>query len=157
MTTFPASRASARLARDWWNQITGTPPEKVIEEPRKGLVQLQGLFKDIPLLMIEGDDRLEIRQLFNGPPQMAPSPPPTYGKVLQPFMELAVKWLSLKTFPKLQRLAFGAAVTKPSSSLENCREVLGEYLPTIDMKKTELRDFFVPGQSPPILECNQWS
>ena len=66
LTAFPESGRSAPLARDWWNAITGTPPDKITEEPRTGVVQLQGTFEGSALLM-RADDRLDIRQLFVDP------------------------------------------------------------------------------------------
>ena len=140
LTAFPVSGRPAGLARDWWNIITGTTPEKVTEKPRTGVVQLQGTVEGTSLLMVADDNRLDVRQLFTAP-RVALSALPVFHEVLQPFVELAVRWLSLETCPKLQRLAFGATVTKSAHLIEDCRSVLDGYLPSIDMQTIELRDF----------------
>ena len=67
LTIFPDEGRPASLARDWWNAITGTPPEKITEEPRTGTVQLQGQFEGSPLLMHADEGRLDIRQLLVKP------------------------------------------------------------------------------------------
>ena len=139
LTAFPKSGRSAPLARDWWNAITGTSPERITEEPRTGVVQLRGTFEGASLFM-RADDRLDIRQLFVESPT-SPDALPVFADALPPFIKLAVKWLGLDTRPQIQRLAFGAVAIKPSAHLEDCRRVLDEYLPSIDMKTTELRDF----------------
>ena len=140
LTVFPDKGRPASLARDWWNAITGTPPEKITEEPRTGTVQLQGRFEGAPLLMHADEKRLDIRQLFVEP-RTSPAALPLFTDVLPPFANLAVRWLNLDTRPPIQRLAFGAVVMKPSARIEDCRDVLDNYLPSIDMQTTELRDF----------------
>lgn len=139
LTAFAESGRLTPLARDWWKAVTGTPPEKIIEEPRTGVVQLQGTVGGKQLLM-HADDRFDIRGLFVGP-QGEPHARPLYADVLSPFLTLAVKWLKLKTCPPIQRLAFGAVVVLPFAEVENCRNALDGYLPSVDMQETELRDF----------------
>ena len=140
LTAFPVSGRPAGLARDWWNTITGTTPGKITEDPRTGVVQLQGTVKGTSLLMVAEDNRLEVRQLFTAP-RVALSALPVFSEGLQPFVELAERWLRLETCPQLQRLAFGAVVMKPAHLIEDCRSVLDGYLPSINMQTTELRDF----------------
>lgn len=140
LTAFPEEGSPVSLARDWWNAITGTPPEKITEEPRTGTVQLQGRLEGVPSLMFADEKRLDIRQLFKEP-RTSPAALPRFTDVLPPFVNLATQWLDLGTRPPLQRLAFGAVVMKPSSRIEDCRDVLDNYLPSIDMQTTDLRDF----------------
>ena len=139
LTAFPELGRSAPLARDWWNAITGTPPEQITEEPRTGVVQLRGTLDGAALLM-RADDRLDIRQLFVDP-RISPAALPVLADALPPFVKLATKWLRLETRPSIQRLAFGAIVIRPAARIDDCRNVLDDYLPSIDMKTTELRDF----------------
>lgn len=139
LTAFPESGKAAPHARNWWDAITGSPPDKITEEPRTGVVQLRGTLDGVSLLM-RADDRLDIRQLFVTP-RTSLAALPLLADAIAPFTRLAVKWLSLETRPKIQRLAFGAVVIQPSIRIEDCRNVLDSCLPSIDMKTTELRDF----------------
>jgi hypothetical protein len=140
LTAFAHSGTLAPLARDWWNAITGTPPEKISEEPRTGVVQLQGAFEGTSLLMRARENRLDIRQLFvdRG---TAPHALPEFADALQPFVSLSVNWLGLEARPSIQRLAFGAVMMKHFLHIEDCRSVLGDYLPSINMQTTDLRNF----------------
>ncbi len=140
LTAFPGSGRPAGLARDWWNAVTGAPPENVVEEPRKGVVKLQGVLDGALLHMIADENRLDVRQVFEGS-GTAPATLPEFTAALTPFVQLAIRWLNLDTVPPIQRLAFGAVVMKPSPRIEDCREVLRGYLPSIDMQTIELRDF----------------
>lgn len=140
MTAFPDTGRPTGLVRDWWNEIIGEPPENVVEEPRKGTVHLQGTYEGERMLMSADKSRLDIRQLFERP-QVALSTLPKFTDVLPPFVQLAVRWISLDALLPIQRLAFGAIVMKPSSHIEDCRDALGAYLPSIDMQMTDLRDF----------------
>ena len=142
LTAFPASRsAGVSLARDWWAQTAGQPPESVQEEPRKGSIQLQGKHDDGQLIMSATAERLDIRMLFRSSPD-SPTSIPEYSKARGPFLKLASRWLQLEARPSIQRLAFGAVVTNTrSTDLEDCRDVLDRHLDAVDMKKTELRDF----------------
>ena len=103
LTVFPDKGRPASLARDWWNAITGTPPEKITEEPRTGTVQLQGRFEGAPLLMHADEKRLDIRQLFVEP-RTSPAALPLFTDVLPPFANLAVRWLNLDTRPPIGSL-----------------------------------------------------
>ena len=142
LSAFPESGRPAGLARDWWNAITGAPPDNVVEEPRNGIVKLRGRFEGGLLFMVADENRLDLRQRFGlDRPGAALTALPELNTALGPFVQLAQGWLRLDTHPPLQRLAFGAVVMKPSARIEDCREVLRGYLPSINMDTTELRDF----------------
>ena len=141
LTAFPTAGAPRPgPARDWWTLVVGQPPESVQEQPQKGSVQLHGKHDDGQLVMNANAQRFDIRKLFT--PADPSSMTPEYSTACGPFVELASRWLQLENGPPLQRLAFGAVVTgAPSTELEGCRDVLGDYLPAIDMTKVGLRDF----------------
>ena len=140
LTVFSDSGRPTVFARDWWNAITGTPPERISEEPRTGVVQLRGTFEGAPLLMVADENRLDMRQLFAAQRPAAPVLP-EFPPAIPSFVALAVRWLALELRPPIQRLAFGAILIQPVPLLEDCRRVLAQYLPSIDMETTELRDF----------------
>ena len=137
LTGFSKPPLPASLARDWWHALTGAPAEKVIEEPRTGNVELLGVHADRPLHLSAERGRLDIRHLF-GVAQVTPLP---FTDVLPPFAELMARWLSLESSPPFQRLAFGCSIVKPFPQIADCRKELDRYLPSIDMKSTQPRDF----------------
>ena len=145
LTAFPVSSVQITVARDWWTQAMGQDPEKVQEEPRKGSIQLRTSHGGGQLVMNATAQRFDIRQLFSSPPDAPPSTP-DYSTCRDSFVELASRWLRLTKRPPIHRLAFGVVATNtPSSNLEGCRQILGQYLPAMDMARVELRDFLFQG------------
>lgn len=137
LTGFTRPPLPPSLARDWWHALTGAPAERVIEEPRTGKVELLGVHAAGPLhLSAEHDGRLDIRHPFAVAQLTLP-----FTDALPPFAELMAPWLSLESSPPFQRLAFGCSIVKPFPQIADCREELDRYLPTVDMKSTQTRDF----------------
>ena len=89
--------------------------------------------------------RIELR--YSTKPKPAPTPEFTtlgpYEEVRQLFRDLVLRGLSLGTFPRIQRLAFGAILTKPVESLKSGYEALKMYLPAVEIT-TSSSDLFVP-------------
>ena len=140
LTAFYAGSHPTSLARDWWNAVTGSPPEGILEEPRTGTVQLQGAYEDAPLVVRAERGRFDIARPFSAD-QPTPDTLPAFTDVLQPFVELADRWIGLKTSPPIQRLGFGASAIKRFPRIEDCRAELDGYLPSIDMQTTEPMNF----------------
>ena len=139
LSAFPAATWSVDGARGWWKALTDMEPVSVKEEPQKGVVQIRGIFEDATLHLNVDGHRLDVRWLFTKP-QGSLSTLPLFTGVLPRFVALTRKWLALKV--PIQRLAFGAVVVaNPSDRVEDCRGVLLECLPTIDMSETPLTDF----------------
>ena len=134
VTAFPHPRATLD-AESWWRDIVGDPPDRVVREPKKGEVQIQGAFNNDLLIMNAQVMRIELRQVVNRSqqPPNVPGTPPLYEDVRSAFRELAVKWLDLDTCPPLLRLAFGAVLTKPVEDSAAGSEVLKRYLPAIQL------------------------
>ena len=137
LTGFTKPPLSPSLARDWWHALTGAPPERVIEEPRTGNVEVLGVHADGPLHLSAERGRLDIRHPF-AVAQVTPLP---FTDVLPTFVELMTRWLSLESSPPFQRLAFGCSILSHSPQIADCRKELDRYLPSIDMKSTQPRDF----------------
>ena len=136
-SAFSNAGQSAPYMRNWWYELIGTPPETISEEPRTNTVQLQGRSEGSPLLMRAVENRIDFLQQF----MEQSAPMPAYSDVLPSFENLAVRWLKLGSHPPINRLAFGAVVAKPANRIEECRDVLDSYLPSIDMQKTALNEF----------------
>ena len=110
LTAFPTHRYRTPPVESWWEKVIGEPPDQIIAEPKKGEVQLQGTFSNIGLTMTSQVMRVELRQEVNLP---EPSPIGPYDDARPAFCQLAQKWLRLEDYPPIQRLAFGAILTKP--------------------------------------------
>ena len=133
LTAFPAPQSPAPLIERWWQELVGEPPEQIIKEPKKGEVQLQGRSNNTFLIMTSQIMRVELRQAVNPPgPPIGP-----YDDVRPDFHQLGLKWLECEDCPPLQRLAFGAILTKPvGAELENGYAVLRPYLPGVEIPES---------------------
>jgi len=136
LTGFTKPRLPPSLARDWWHALTGAPAEKVIEEPRTGDVDLLGVHANEPLHLSAESGRLDIRRPF-----AAVQVTPPFIDARPMFVELMARWLSLDSSPRFQRLAFGCSVFRRFPQVGDCRQELDRYLPSVDMKATQPRDF----------------
>ena len=143
MTAFPSPQQPTTLARDWWNLLARNTPETCTEEPRTGVVRVAGKSDDdAPLLLAAAPDRLDIIRPFAFPGQpTALKALPTLDDALPPFVKLVGRWLEQRTAPAIGRLALGTDTIEPCSGIEDCRERLADYLPTIDMQATPPSDF----------------
>ena len=131
LTAFPTPRYQTPPVESWWKEVIGEPPDKIITEPKKGEVQLQGTFSNIRLTMTSQVMRVELRQEVNLPDQPPIGP---YDDARSAFCQLAQKWLRLENYPPLQRLAFGAILTKlVGVRKEDGYKTLGQYLPGVEI------------------------
>ena len=141
-TPQPTSRV-----RDWWTAATGLHPERVIEEPLTGAVQLEGQFgksslNGNPIVRTELS-RLTVAWQYGSRP--TPELYPAFDDVRQPFVEFAARWLGFKTVPPIQRLGLGGVLVRLFSEIEDCRGALDKLLPAVDMEVAALRDFEYQG------------
>ena len=131
LTAFPTSRYRTPPVESWWEKVVGEPPDQIIAEPKKGEVQPKGTFSNIGLTMTSQVMRVELRQEVNLPGQSTIGP---YDDVRPAFCQLVQKWLGLENCPPLQRLAFGATLTKPVGvRKEDSYKTLGQYLPGVEI------------------------
>ena len=142
VTVEPAPPQPTALARDWWNSIAGNPPDAHVEEPQTGVVRVFGRLADAPLFMTAAPKRLDIARPFAVPGQPTVlSGLPDFDDALPPFLEVVGHWLELKTAPTIGRLALSVDTFEPCSGIEDCRERLDGYLPTVDMQATPPSEF----------------
>lgn len=131
LTAFLSPSAQG-VEQDWWKVLTNDDPERRTSEPKKGLQQEEGTFKDEK---IEGTLVLTIRptridwQLL---PLLETSNTgfPTLGSFadsLDSFLSLMLRWIEMA--PPIQRLAFGAVLNRSTDSSKEAYKLISSYLP----------------------------
>ena len=134
LTVFPTPGDRSSI-QDWWQELLDEPPEKLVSTPKTGETQLQGTFNGQLLLLSAHAMRIDLRHSTK--PTSAPtqefSTLGPYEGARQVFCDLVLRGLSLETFPRIQRLAFGAILTKPVESLKSGYEALRVYLPAVEI------------------------
>ena len=135
MTAFPAAGPPAANAEAWWLALFGAPHEKSTRNLKTGLAQLLGKVGDAYMLAIENPLSFELRQIPSDPeqPPLDPDALPLYLDVVPAFHDLALRWLALADSPPLRRLAFGATLLKPVTTLGHGYETLNGHLPDVNV------------------------
>ena len=141
-TAIPAPPRPTALARDWWNQLVGRPPDAYMEEPRTGVTRVGGTFGDAPLFLTAAPTRLDVVRPFalSEEPTVLDSLP-ALADALPSFLELMGRWLDLQETPTISRLALGVDAIEPCSGIEDCRLRLEGYLPAVDMQAIPPSEF----------------
>lgn len=135
LTAFTSSSQPLLLVRDWWNAITGGPPASIHEEPRAGVVSLQGRYRDAPLAMRAEADRVDLVRPFTLEPD--PGLPPL-SEALPAFADLVNRWIRGDDSLLCQRLGLGATVLQAHQDIEACRAAMDGYLSAVDMHAIEI-------------------
>ena len=141
LTVFPTPDETPAV-RDWWEELLEEPPEQVAALPKTGETQLQGTFNRELLVLNAQAMRIDLRHATKPPEHPVPDNRTlgAYEEVREVFRDLVLKGLSLQSFPRIQRLAFGAILLKPVESLRRGYEALSVYLPAVQIS-TDASDF----------------
>lgn len=134
LTVFPTPDETPAV-HDWWQELLDEPPQQVVSSPKTGDTQLQGTFNRELLVLSAQAMRIDLRHTIKPPEQPLANNRTlgAYDETREVFRDLVLKGLSLQTFPRIQRLAFGAVLTKPVESLQSGYEALGMYLPAVQI------------------------
>lgn len=135
LTAFPVPGPpiDAAFVRDWWPKLFSTPPEKVTQDLKTGITQLQGRVNDAFMVAAHNPVSFELRRLADDPEQ-SPSEPDNlspYAAAVPAFQDLALRWLGLDGCPPLRRMAFGATLVQPVADYEKGCEILNSHLPDV--------------------------
>jgi hypothetical protein len=131
LTAFLSPSAQS-LEQDWWKTLTSEVPDRRTSEPKTGLQQEEGKFKDET---IEGTLVLTV-QPTRVDWQLVPlldvpvSRLPTLGSFadsLDSFFALMLRWIEIA--PPIQRLAFGVVLTKSVNSSKEGYQWVSSFLP----------------------------
>jgi hypothetical protein len=116
--------------QDWWKALTGELSDRKTSEPRTGIQQEEGRFKDDKVdgklfLMIQ-PTRIDWQLVPLDSPELGF---PTMGSFLDSvdsFLALMLRWL--ETAPPIQRLAFGASLFQLVNNSQEGYKRLSTYL-----------------------------
>lgn len=135
LTAFPVPGPPIDVAsvRDWWSKLFSTPPEKVTQDLKIGVTQLQGRVDDALMAAVQNPVSFELRRLANdteqSPVDLNELSP--YAAAVPAFQSLALRWLGLEGCPPLRRMAFGATLVQPVANYEKGCEILNGHLPDV--------------------------
>ena len=134
LTVFPIPESS-HSAQTWWTELFDAPPDQVVTKPRSGHTQIQSVL-DNDIFQLQADPmRVTLLRTARPPdePIMGNNMLGSYGAARREFTELVAKGISLGSFPRIQRLAFGAVLHQPATDLQAGHGVLAQYLPNVEI------------------------
>jgi hypothetical protein len=142
LTAFP-SPPLVNLQATRWIDITGQNPENVNEQPRQGMRQETGHFGQGDLILTVKLDRIDLLYTVATTRQIQADLPAigVFPDALETFLAIVLDWLTLETYPAIDRLAFGAILLYPTATLEDSYRQLLAYLPGINPDLRGSRDF----------------
>lgn len=116
---------------DCWKNLTGEFPDKKISEPKMGIHQEEGRFKneqiDGQLILTIQPTRVDWQLVpILDVPDLGLPVVGIFENSVGLFVELMLRWL--KTAPSIQRLAFGTVLVQPVNSLKDGYNRLSSYL-----------------------------
>lgn len=130
LTVFP-EEAEVTSAAQWWEKLTGQPPEARNEKPREGRLQDAGDHGGNKLALVVQPGRIDWQLTGNPQAEEGPDSWATVGAVpavLRDFAELAERWLQFKECPEANRIALGAVLLWPVTNFEAGYERIAKYL-----------------------------
>lgn len=117
--------------QDWWKKLTGDSPDRKTSEPKAGIQQEEGRFKDEQtdgqLVLTIQPTRIDwqLVPLLDDPNSVVPAIG-TFSESVNLFLKLMLRWL--ENSPSIQRLAFGAVLNKPVNSSKEGYKQISSYL-----------------------------
>lgn len=142
LTAFPITSTPLNDT-NWWTELMGEPAETKTVQPKFDRQTEQGLFLGAKLVNQVQPNRIDwLIQLTDQ--ESGAIVFPTIGpflEVIEPFVELMLRWFNLKTCPELKRLAFGPTFVYPVDSRVAGYRQLSVYLHSIKLDPEGSSDF----------------
>lgn len=142
LTAFPIT-ATPLNDINWWSELMGEPAETKTVQSKLDRHTEQGLFLGAKLVNQVHPNRIDwLIQLTDQ--ESGAIAFPTIGpflEVIEPFIELMLRWFKLNTCPELKRLAFGPILLYPVDSRVAGYRQLSVYLPSIKLDSEGSSDF----------------
>ena len=161
-TCFPSPTAEFD-AINWWQNVVGEQPENTRVRAREGFRQDEGFVSGRKFVL--GVQPIRADWLMVPNEEKGELTIGTFQDSLELYLDLMSKWFEIT--PHLRRLAFGSVVLLPVDSKEAGYELLGNYLPKVELDSTGISDFLYqinrPRENPltiPNLQINRltkWS
>lgn len=142
VTAFPIS-ATPMDDINWWTELIGEPAETRTVQPRVDRQTEQGLFLGAKLVNQVQPLRVDWLLQLTGEESEAVTFPTigTFLEIIDPFVELMLRWFKLKTCPELKRIAFGPSLVYPIDSRAAGYRQLSGYLPSVKLDPEGSSDF----------------
>ena len=143
VTAFPIPAAPAK-DYGWWTTLVGEPPESTTDRHRESMRREEGPFcggrlvSDVRPLRIdwllipsqdESAEAADWRSVGSLP------------EVVEPFIQLMLRWFGLESCPAIVRLAFAAVVFHPVETKDAGYRQLDAYLPSVQLDAEGASDF----------------
>lgn len=168
ITAFPSARADLQ-DQNWWERVVGQAPESQTVQPRQAGRRDEGGYEGRKLVLETQLARVdwhlvppeEVAELGDFPNVG------TYPEAVPLLIDAMHRWIALKDFPAITRLAFGAVLLRPVSSQVDGYRELARYLPRVEIDAEASSDFLYqinrrrPSRSGipdlPINRLSKWS
>lgn len=125
-----------------WEDLVGSMPDELRTQPPQQLVTEEGPFLHGRLRVEARNNRFDWR-LFPNPKQINPSfefpSLGAYAALGESFRSLMLKWLD--GCPAINRIAYGAILLFPATSVSDAYKTLAALLPSVEMDIENTRDF----------------
>ncbi len=145
LTLFPTPMPAVIDGAGWWEELTGSRPETIVENPKMATREVQGEFSGVTLTL--QINPLRIDWLLGAGPRALDGladPSATAGPwiaTLGVFAGLMEKWLVSAEWPPIVRLGFGVTISLRVPSREAGYELLGTLLKAVQLDAATSSDF----------------
>lgn len=139
LTAFPTVPVK-QLKDEWWTKVVATIPDE-IRRPRKYEHSFESDYGVGKLVLTANPIRIDWRWSKEA---LEPNNLPTIGSLsdsLDTFVGFMKNWLSLKSLPPVQRLAFGASFWQPTKDRAEAYQRLSHYIHAFDLNPENSSDF----------------
>lgn len=123
-----------------WQSLMPLPPETVNRPPQKQQIIEEGPWGSSRLQVLSQPGQIHWRTFSVVSKQSGPIGVGSFDGAIRPFRELMEKWLS-GSCPSINRLAFGAILLLPASSLKNALRQLDRMLDSVTVNSNGTQDF----------------
>jgi hypothetical protein len=140
LTAFP-TQVNQITEPKWWTDLFPEPPDKSLSKPKINTFQQEGSFENGRMVLNIQPFRIDwILTVPEKDPdfEKIPSIGPL-ATTLNAFLTVMFRWLGLS--PPLKRIAFGAILSQPASSIYSGYEKLARYLPSVRLDIGGSSDF----------------
>jgi hypothetical protein len=143
-TAFPSVDSTFRSS-DWWQDVTGVEPDQMTTGAKKISHTVEGTFEGRKLVMRSVLDRIDWfllptdgmaeEAIMNSDSPSVGSPNETF----ELFSKVVEKWFSCEDLPMINRIAFGATLSRPIGDRRSAYIELRDYIPVdINPESTDI-------------------
>lgn len=144
-TTFiPTLSMNDAIENTWWNETVGSNPDDEHINRQNGRKEQTGHLHDNRLVMVSQPGRVDwthlVAEEVSSETAKLPALGPMSPDTLDPFMAIVKNWLNES--PSTNRLAFGAALGRPTTDTQTGYKEIQQYIPAVQLNRQGITDFF---------------